>query len=161
MSKSALALACVFFAASLGSLSAQPTPPPPAPPAPPAAQEHGHDHTPLEDQMSAMRGAFNKLRKQIADPASNASSLELVAKLLAASEKSVTEIPARAEKVPEAERAQFVADYQAKMKEFVAEVQKLEAALKAGDNTEAAAVLAKLGAMQKEGHKAYRTQNKE
>lgn len=157
MPKSTLALACVFFAASLGSLSAQPTPPPPAPP----AAAHDHEHTPLEDQMSAIRSAFNKLRKQIADPASNASSLELVAKLLAASEKSTTETPARAAEVPEADRAKFVADYQAKMKDFVAEVQKLQAALKADNNTEAAAILTKLNTLQKEGHKAYRAQKKD
>jgi cytochrome c556 len=155
MTKTTLAFACVLFAVSCGALSAETTPPPA-----PAADAHAHDHTPLEDQMSAMRGAFNKLRKQVADASLNASSLELATKLRAAAEKGVTETPARAAEVPEAERAKFVADYQAKMKEFVAEVQKLEAALKADNNTEAAAILANLGTMQKEGHKAYRVQKK-
>jgi cytochrome c556 len=157
MTKTSLVLASFALTLSAGVLRAESaSTPPPAPP----ADAHAHDHTPLEDQMSAMRSAFNKLRKQVADASLNASSLELATKLRAAAEKGVTETPARAAEVPEAERAKFVADYQAKMKEFVAEVQKLEAALKADNNTEAAAILANLGAMQKDGHKAYRVQKK-
>jgi cytochrome c556 len=63
--------------------------------------------------------------------------------------------------IPEADRAKFVAAYEAKMKDFVAEVQKLETALQAGKNDEAAAVLARLGNLQKEGHREFRSVKKE
>lgn len=145
----------LFVAPFLGSAA---EPAAPATP-PPAAKSHDdHDHTPLEDEMSAMRGAFNKLRKQISDPASNASSLQLVAKLIAASEKSIPLEPARAAEVPESERAKFVAAYQEAMRDFVVEAKKLEAALQAGDNAKAAEILKDLGARQKDGHKRYRVQ---
>jgi soluble cytochrome b562 len=124
----------------------------PAPGAPPAGQEE----TELDGKMNALRGAFNKLRKQVSDPAANASSLELVAKLRKAAEEAIALAPARAAEVPEADRARFIEKYQAGMKAFVAEVAKLETALKEGKNDEAAAIVAKLGAMQKEGHKEFR-----
>lgn len=139
-----LLLACLL-AVPLAPLHAQP--------APPAGH---HEEIELEDKMDAIRGAFNKLRKQISDPASNASSLELVAKLRKAAEESIALAPARAADVPEADRAGFVEKYQAGMKAFVAEVAKLETALKDGKNDEAATILAKLGALQKEGHKEFR-----
>lgn len=155
-------LACLLFA-PLVVLHAQ-TPPAPAPAAPaatpasaaaPAAPAEETD-TPLDKQMGAIRGAFNKLRKQVADPASNAASLELATKLREAAEASVKLIPERAADEPEAERAKFVADYQEKMKLFVAEAKKLEAALKDGKNEEAVTIVAALGKMQRQGHHAFR-----
>lgn len=120
-----------------------------------------HEHTDLEEKMDAMNNVFRKLRRQIADASANASSLELVAKLREASAESAKLIPAKAEKVPEADRAKFVSDYEARMKEFLAEVDNLKAALEAGKNDEAAVVLGKLGALQKSGHREFRVQKKE
>jgi cytochrome c556 len=132
----------------------------PAPATPAPAADHGRE-TELDDTMSALNGAFKKLRRQIADPAANASSLELVARLRAAAEASIPLIPEKTQMIPEADRAKFVAAYKAKMKDFVAEVQKLETALQAGKNDEAAAVLARLGNLQKEGHREFRSVKKE
>lgn len=151
----AFCLALLCTASAPLALAADPAP------AAPAAAAQKEDHTPLEDQMSALRGAFNKLRKQINDPAANASSLELTAKLLSAAEKSIALEPARVGELPEADRARFIADYQDSMREFVAEARKLETALKAGDNVTAAEILKDLGARQKDGHKHYRAQKKE
>ena len=127
----------------------------------PAPEAAGHEETELDGKMDAMNGAFRKLRRQIADPAANASSLELVAKLRAGAEESVKLVPARAASVPEADRAKFTEAYAAKMQAFVDEVTKLEVALQAGKNEEAATILTKLGAMQKEGHREFRVQKKE
>ncbi len=132
----------------------------PAPTATAPTADHGQE-TELDDKMSAMNGAFKKLRRQIADPAANASSLELVARLRAAAEASIPLVPEKTKLLPEADREKFVAAYEAKMKDFVAEVQKLEAALQAGKNDEAAAVLARLGTLQKEGHREFRPAKKE
>jgi hypothetical protein len=127
-----------------------------AQPAPAAPVAEAHEETELDGKMDTMRGAFNKLRKQVADPAANPSSLELVSKLKKAAEASLELSPARAADVPEAERAAFVEAYKTKMKAFIAEVDKLEVALKADKNEEASAVVARLGAMQKEGHREFR-----
>ncbi len=132
----------------------------PAPSAPAPLAGHGQK-TELADKMSALNGAFKKLRRQIADPAANASSLELVASLRAAAETALPLTPEKAKLTPEAERQKFVAAYQAKMKVFLAEVQKLEAALQAGNNDEAAASLGRLGMLQKEGHREFRPAKKD
>lgn len=154
-----LLLLC-FLAAGSASLSAEPAAPQAATP-PPAAHGHDHEETELDDKMSTMNGAFKKLRRQIADPAANVSSLELVAKLLKASEASAALIPAKAATLPEAERAKFTADYAAKMTAFIDEVKKLETALKADDNTTAATILKQLGDLQKQGHRTFRLPEKE
>lgn len=125
-----------------------------------SAQEHKREHkepeTELGNAMDKMNGAWRKLKKQVADPASNASSLELVATISAAAEKALTFTPARAADVPAADRAKFIADYQAQMKAFIAEIAKLGAALKANDNAGADAIVKKMGALQKEGHKDFK-----
>lgn len=127
----------------------------------PAPASAAKEETELDHKMEDMNGVFRKLRRQISDASANASSLELVAKLRKASEESVALIPAKAEKVPEADRAKFVADYQAKMKEFIAEVDTLKAALEAGKNDDAAKIVTKLGNLQKSGHREFRVQKKE
>jgi len=132
--------------------------PAPTTPAPRAA--HGQE-TELHDTMDEMRGAFKKLRSQIANPDANASSLQLVARLRSASEASIPLIPEKTQLLPEADREKFVAAYVAKMKDFLAEVQKLETALKAGKNDEAASILSRLGTMQKEGHREFRPAKKD
>lgn len=113
------------------------------------------DHTELEEHMEEMGGAFKKLRRQITDPSQNASSLDLVATVRAGAEKAVDLTPLRAQDIPEAERAKFIADYQKGIKNLQVSLGKLEAALKANDNTEAAKILKEVGAQQKEGHKQF------
>ena len=86
------------------------------------------DETELGKAMSTLNGAWRKLRRQVADPASNASSLELVATIKSASVKSAELAPDLAKDQPEADRAKFVAAYRARMQEFIAELDKLAAA---------------------------------
>jgi len=145
--RTSLLLASLVLASFTVPVRAQPAPGP----APAASAK---EETELDQKMEDMNGAFRKLRRQIADASANASSLELVAKLRKASEESVALVPAKAAKVPEADREKFVAAYQAKMKEFIAEVDKLKAALEAGKNDEAATIL------QKAGHREFRVQKK-
>jgi soluble cytochrome b562 len=125
-----------------------------------SAQEHKREHkepeTELGNAMDKMNGAWRKLKKQVADPASNAASLELVATISAAADKAATLKPARLADVPAADQAKFIADYQAQMKEFSAQIAKLGAALKANDNAAAAEIVKQMGAMQKEGHKDFK-----
>ena len=141
-----LALTLMFPVASLRAADPQPG----------AAPAPKDDETELGKTMSKLNGAWRKLRKQIADPANNASSLELVATVKAAAVQSLTLKPAKVEDVPAADREKFVADYQAQMKTFIATADQLESALKANDNTGAQAIMQKMGGMQKEGHKEFK-----
>ncbi len=119
-------------------------------------EESAEEHTELGDKMEKMNAAWRKLRRQLADPAKNASSLELVAAIRAASAGADQLTPAMAADVPEADRAKFLAGYRASMKKFAGLLDSLETALKAGNNEEAGKALTDIANFQKEAHKSYR-----
>ena len=128
--------------------------PPPAGAAPAAKEKD--DETELGRTMSKLNGAWRKLRKQAADATANASSLELAATVKAAAEKAVTLEPAMAADKPAADRPAFIAAYQKQMKDFIALADQLAATFKANDNAAAQALIQKMGAAQKEGHKEFK-----
>lgn len=114
------------------------------------------EETQLGNEMSAMNRAFRQLKKQAADSAQNAASLELVSKIKKAAEASADLPPAKAGDLPEADRAAFIAKYKEEMKKLLVAIDQLEAAFKAGDNAEAEKIIAELGKMQRSGHKEFR-----
>lgn len=99
-------------------------------------------------------------RPESADPAKNASSLELVATIKEQTEKALTLQPDTTKDQPEAERAKYVEGYQAKMKEFQEKLAKLNDAFKANDNPAAVALIKELGSIQRSGHKEYKRPDK-
>jgi soluble cytochrome b562 len=157
---SALSFTPFLIAPAFGADYAQPAPPaqteaaaPAQAGAPSAKAEH---KTPLAKDMDKINWAMRKLRKQIDDPASNASSLDLVAKVRAAAEDATGQTPSWAAEKPEAARAKFVADFQADMKDFVGKVDSLAAALQANDNAGAAKIYKDLLSAERQGHKEFR-----
>jgi soluble cytochrome b562 len=120
------------------------------------SKTHPKEETELEGKMDTMAGAWRKVKRQVADASKNAESLELVATIRTAAEEAAKLTPAMAADVPAGDRAKFVADYQAGIKRLVVELGKLEAALKAGNNDEAAKLVADIGALQKAGHKQFK-----
>ena len=130
-----------------------------ADPAPAPAPDHGKSeekHTELGDKMEKANSAWRKLRKQIADPAQNAASLELVATFRESLKGADQLTPEKAADIPEADRAKFLASFAESMKKLGAGLDRLEAALKANNNDEAGKVLKELGDLQRESHKAFR-----
>jgi len=112
--------------------------------------------TELETAMDKMSGAFKKLRRQVKEPANNASSIALLADLRAGAKESIKLVPALAADQPADKRVAFIEGYKKKINELIAQMEPLEVALKANKNEEAAAIVAKLGSLQKEGHKEYK-----
>ena len=125
-------------------------------PPPKAGKKKDREDTELEKKMEKMNGAFRKLKKQVADPANNATSLDLVATMQACAADATKLVPAKAADLPEADRAKFVSSYQEKMKGFQDELVKLTALLKDNKNEEASKLVAALGQMQKDDHKEFR-----
>jgi soluble cytochrome b562 len=128
-----------------------------APPAP--AGQPGPDtekKTELEMRMDRMGKAFRKLKKQVADASQNASSLELVATMQAAAKEAVDLTPEKAQDVPADQRDKFVQDYKAGMQGLLDRLGKLQDALTAGKNDEAAQLVSDLGDFQKKEHKEFR-----
>ena len=111
--------------------------------------------------MGAMGKAFRTLRRQVSDSTKNASSLELVATIRSAADAASKLTPAKAEDLPEADRPQFIADFQSGMKDLAAGLDKLEADLKANDNTAAAADYKDIGSIEGKNHKKFRRPEKE
>lgn len=149
----ALAFTLFFPAAALMRAEGDPAPKE----AKPGPKE---EDTELGKTMEVLNKAWRKLRKQVNDPASNASSVELVATVKEQTEKALTLQPDKAKDLPEADRPKFIEGYKAKMKEFHDKLDKLSDAFKANDNTTAAALLKELGLLQREGHKEYKRPDK-
>jgi len=118
------------------------------------------DETELEAKMEKMGGAFRALRRQIADASKNTDSLAKVATIRQNAEAALKLEPAMKKDIPAAKQAKFVADYQGEMKKFIELCGKLEAALKANNNDEAAKLCAAMGDAQKAGHKSYKKEDK-
>jgi hypothetical protein len=116
--------------------------------------------TELGAQMDKMNGAWRALGRQITDAAKNEDSLAKIATIKASLAASLKFEPAKKADLPAAEQAKFVADYQAKMKEFSAIIAKVETALKAGDNAAAAKALDEAKAAQRDDHKAFKKDSK-
>lgn len=112
--------------------------------------------TELGEKMEKVNGAFRKLRANAADATKNEDSLKQVAIIRANMADASKLEPAKKADIPAADQAKFLADYQAKLKEFVTELDKLEAALKAGNNEVAAAEVKTLGDMEKQDHKSFK-----
>jgi cytochrome c556 len=127
----------------------------------PAAPKPKKPETELSKNMEKMSGAFRKLRRQVGDATKNADSLELVAVLREGAEAAGKLVPEKAAQIPAADRGKWVDSFHAKMSELQGNIVKLEAALKANQNEEAARIVQTLGLQQKEGHKEYRIEEKD
>lgn len=124
------------------------------------SKKDAEPETELGKRMEKMGGAFRKLRRQIEDSSKNADSLAQLAIIKENAQASLKYEPALKSEKPAAEQAKFVAAYQAKLKDFIALVGKVEAALKANNNAEAAKLCGQMGDTQKESHKEFQKKKK-
>jgi hypothetical protein len=111
--------------------------------------------TELTDKMEKLSGAYRKLPKLVADPAQKDEALKQVAIIKDSVAAALKLQPDKTKTLPEADRAKFVADYQAKMKEFSASVDKLEAAINAGDSAGATKLLDEMKSERNDDHKQF------
>jgi soluble cytochrome b562 len=116
--------------------------------------------TELGGKMEKISGAFRALRRQIKDSSKNADSLARLATMKQNAEAAVKLEPAKKDEIPSADQQKFVADYRAKMKDFIALIGKVEAALKANDNDGASKLVTEMGDAQKQGHKQFKKDDK-
>jgi soluble cytochrome b562 len=116
--------------------------------------------TELGDKMEKINDAYRKLGRMVGDAANNAESLKLAATIKEGAEAALKLEPAKKKDLPAADQAKFVADYQGKMKEFIATVDKLEAALKANDNATAAKLVDDMKNERNDDHKQFKKEKK-
>ena len=155
-------IALLILTPGLSRADTTTSPPPVAPNVAPAAAAPDEDKkTDLEMRMDRMGKALRKLKKQVADPAQNASSLELVASMQAAATEALDFTPAKAADLPADQQAKFVDDYKAGIKGMKDEFTKLSAALTAGKNDDAVKLVAEIGDLEKKDHKEFRKPKKD
>jgi soluble cytochrome b562 len=131
-------------------------PPPTTAPAVPAAAPDTEKKTELEMRMDRIGKAFRKLKKQVADPAQNASSLDLLTKMEDAAKEAIDLTPEKAADLPEDQRAKFEDDFKAGIRGLQDIFAKLREALTAGKNDDAVKIVSDLGDYEKKEHKEFR-----
>ncbi len=127
--------------------------------APAAAPKPEKEETALTQKMDKVNEAYRKLRKQAGEATKNVESLALVATLREYAAAAAKLEPFKLTEIPAADRPQMLEGYRAKMKEFLSTIDQLAAAFKAGQNEEAAKLVEALKALQKEGHKEYKSKS--
>jgi len=116
--------------------------------------------TELGRHMAKMNDALRTLRTQITDGSKNADSIKLVAIIRENATAGLKLEPAKKMEIPTADQAKFVSGFRDQLQDLVNLVGKLEVALKADNNTDAAKLLADVRAAQKAGHKEYKKKKK-
>lgn len=124
----------------------------------PAARKE-KEETELTQKMDKMNAAYRQLRRQAGDATKNTESLKLAATMREIATAAARLEPFKLTEIPAADRAKMLAGYRAKIKELGQAIARLEAALKAGHNEEAAQLVEALKALQKEGHKEYKSKS--
>jgi len=115
--------------------------------------------TPLAEQMSGISKDFRSLRKVVSDPAQKEAALQLVKDMEDRATKAKGFEPAKTKDIPPADKDQFLVDFRKQMDVLIADFQKLEAAVSAGNTADASSLLDKLQADKREGHKKFNAEN--
>lgn len=127
------------------------------PEAPQKARARGHEkHTELGNHMEKMGRAFRTLGRQIHDASKNEESLKLVEIIKTNAQAGLELKPEKTADIPADQQAKFVSDYQQGIKHLIGDLEKLETALKAGNNDEAAELVKTVKKDMDSGHKEFR-----
>lgn len=108
--------------------------------------------------MDVMKVAFRNIRAALQAPsdADREKYAGDVDTLIAAAGKAKEFEPEKTAKIPEGERAQFLADYRQSMDALIALFEELKSRLAAGDWDGARAQMRLIGEAQAEGHEKFR-----
>jgi soluble cytochrome b562 len=121
----------------------------------PARAQDDEPKTPLAIEMGGIAKDFRALRKIVSDPAQKDAALALAKDMEAHATKAKTFEPSKTKEIPPADQAKFVADYKTQMDGLIADFQKLEQDISAGDTAGASATLDKLQQDKRDGHKKF------
>jgi len=123
-----------------------------------AAQEEEDGEMTLKDHMDVMDRSLRLLRRTLRDASRNEESLKTVSLLQQATLMSKDMTPAMTEKLPEGDRAAFVADYRRDMAKLLIQTVELEIALLDGNNAKAQELYDAIKATEDPGHEKFMEQ---
>ena len=105
--------------------------------------------------MRDVNKGFRTLRRQIDDTDQKDANLKLIAQIRAALVASRQEEPLKTPELPASERGAFLKGYQELMDSVLAEMDKLKAAVSAGNSAEAKGLLRQINELKNQGHEKY------
>jgi len=109
--------------------------------------------------METMNKSYKAIKKQYADPAQKASTLELIAKLKSAAEASADFKPEMAAEMDPEKRTKFLTDYHAAIQELVKQVESLEKAVQEGRTKDCEKWLTEINESKISGHSEFMEKN--
>ncbi len=113
------------------------------------------EDTELAKQMEVMQDAQKELRKSVKSAEGNATSLEALTKYQQATIAAKALVPAKAAKMPEGEKAKFVAAYRKEMTALLSHLVQIEVAVLDGDNAKAEELFKGLKKIEDDGHEKF------
>jgi hypothetical protein len=121
------------------------------------AQEKKDDQTEMGAKMEKASGAWRAAKKQADKPEQKVDTLAKLATVKENLNAALKYEPAKTADVPEADRAKFLAAFRDKLKMEIANVEKVEAAVKAGAPAEEIGkLIGEVDKTQKEGHTEFK-----
>ncbi len=111
--------------------------------------------TELAKQMEIIDEGLKKLRRTLRKPDQNKESLEIINQIQAAAVASKAQVPAKAAKMPEAERQKFVMAYRKDMAAMTVQLLNMEIAVLEGNNDKANEIHKSMKRIEDEGHEKY------
>lgn len=124
------------------------------------AQSKDEPETELGQKMEKISSAWRIAKRQLPDSSKNADTLTKLATVKENMVAATKLEPDLAKSKAAGEKAKFVADYQAKMKEEIKKIDEVIALVKAGKNDEAAKLVAVVDQDQKDAHKQFKKAKK-
>jgi soluble cytochrome b562 len=115
--------------------------------------------SPLAQQMDGIAKDFRSLRKMVNDPAQKDAAVSLVKDMEGRATKAKGFEPEKTADIPPADKDQFLADFRKQMDGLIADFQKLDEAVSDGKTADASALLDKLQADKREGHKKFNAED--
>ena len=111
--------------------------------------------TELAKQMEIIDEGLKKLRRTLRKPDQNKDSLEIINQIQAAAVACKALPPAKAAKLPEAERQKFVMAYRKDMAAMIVQLLNMEIAVLEGNNDKANEIHKGMKKIEDEGHEKY------
>ncbi|MEI8341125.1 MAG: cytochrome b562, partial [Verrucomicrobiota bacterium] len=109
----------------------------------------------LEKEMKNIGRNTKALSKTIGDPAKKTEALAEIGQMIKSAETAKTLTPKKAAEIPDAQRAQFISDYQKQIEGLIEQFKKIEADLTADKSDDAKAEFAKIGMIKRDGHEKF------
>jgi hypothetical protein len=125
----------------------------------PVRAQDDRPKTPLSEQMTGIAKDFRALRKMVSDPAQKDAALKLVKDMEDRAAKAKGFDPAKAKEIAPADRDQFIANYRKSIDGLTADFQTLEGDVTDGKTADASALLDKIQADKREGHKKFHAED--